>query len=96
MLYMYVFMYMYMYFMSSVVESGDHSQSLSIILSNRAACHFKNGDCRGCINDATRSIELVPVNLKSFVRRAQAYETMEKLVIVVRLLIYVHTFSLQI
>ncbi|XP_011402495.1 PREDICTED: sperm-associated antigen 1-like [Amphimedon queenslandica] len=59
-------------------ESGDHSQSLSIVLSNRAACHFKNGDCRGCINDATRSIELVPVNLKSFVRRAQAYETMEK------------------
>ena len=64
-----------------VLESSDHSQSLSIVLSNRAACHFKNGDCRGCINDATRSIELVPVNLKSFMRRAQAYETMEKLVI---------------
>jgi tetratricopeptide (TPR) repeat protein len=58
--------------------SGDHAHSIATILSNRAACHLKNGDCRSCIDDASRSIELLPINLKSFIRRGQAYETLEK------------------
>ena len=79
-------MYMYMSANSILVvitlmlfsESGDHSQSMATLLSNSAACHLKNGDCKSCINDSTRSISLFPINLKALMRRGSAYETMEK------------------
>ncbi len=56
----------------------DHISSLSVLLNNRAACHLKNGHSRGCIEDCTKSIQLVPSNIKALVRRAQAYEHSEK------------------
>ena len=49
-----------------------------MLLNNRAACHLKIGDCRGSVQDCTRSISLVPINIKALMRRAAAYETMEK------------------
>jgi len=59
-------------------EGKAHNHSLSMLLNNRAACHLKIGDCRGSVEDCTRSISLVPINIKALMRRATAYETMEK------------------
>lgn len=59
-------------------EDKSHIPNISTLLNNRAACHLKNGNSRGCIDDCSKSLELVPVNLKALIRRAQAYETMEK------------------
>lgn len=51
---------------------------MSVLLNNRAACHLKNGNSQACVTDCTQSLDLVPVNIKALVRRAQAYEFMEK------------------
>ena len=69
--------HMYSY---TLTASKAHIPNISTLLNNRAACHLKNGNIRGCIDDCTKSLELVPVNLKALLRRAQAYEAMEKLV----------------
>jgi hypothetical protein len=63
----------------TLTESKAHVPNISTLLNNRAACHLKNGNSRGCIDDCTKSLELVPVNLKALLRRAQAYESIEKL-----------------
>lgn len=59
----------------------DHTLSLSTMLNNRAACHLKNGNSQACISDCTQSLQLVPINVKALVRRAQAYEHLEKYVL---------------
>ncbi|XP_065063184.1 sperm-associated antigen 1-like [Rhopilema esculentum] len=53
-----------------------HEFSVAVLLSNRAMCSSKIGDCKGCIKDATESIKLSPT-AKAFLRRASAYETIE-------------------
>nr|XP_054102346.1 sperm-associated antigen 1 isoform X2 [Callithrix jacchus] len=56
-------------------ESAD---DLSILYSNRAACYLKEGNCRGCIQDCNRALELHPFSMKPLLRRAMAYETLEQ------------------
>ena len=62
------------------LAGSGHEDSLSTVYNNRAACHLKNGNSNACVNDCTKSLHLVPINIKALVRRAQAYEFMEKLV----------------
>ncbi|XP_027002948.2 mitochondrial import receptor subunit TOM34 [Tachysurus fulvidraco] len=60
-------------------KSGSKSQEdLCILYSNRAAAYLKDGNCSECIKDCSISLELVPFGIKSLLRRAAAYEAMEK------------------
>ncbi|XP_023619380.1 sperm-associated antigen 1 [Myotis lucifugus] len=58
-------------------RSGS-ADDLSVLYSNRAACHLKEGNCSGCIEDCNRALELHPFSVKPLLRRAMAYETLEK------------------
>uniref|UniRef100_A0A8C8S0Q8 Sperm-associated antigen 1 n=1 Tax=Pelusios castaneus TaxID=367368 RepID=A0A8C8S0Q8_9SAUR len=63
----------------NVINSGVQSQDdLSILYSNRAACYLKEGNCNDCIHDCDRALELHPFSLKPLLRRAMAYECMER------------------
>ncbi|XP_034372690.1 sperm-associated antigen 1 isoform X1 [Arvicanthis niloticus] len=55
-----------------------NADELSILHSNRAACYLKEGNCRGCIQDCDRALELHPFSVKPLLRRAMAYETLEQ------------------
>ncbi|XP_077599796.1 sperm-associated antigen 1A-like [Stigmatopora nigra] len=57
--------------------SGD-PEDLSILYSNRAACHLKVGNSPECIEDCTKALELQPFSLKALLRRAAAYESLER------------------
>eukprot|EP00106_Octopus_bimaculoides_P007571 XP_014775013.1 PREDICTED: sperm-associated antigen 1-like [Octopus bimaculoides] len=59
-------------------EPIDQTVNLSLIYSNRAACSLKMGQCRNSISDCTTSLQLVPFCVKPLLRRAAAYETLEK------------------
>ncbi|NWU91675.1 TOM34 protein, partial [Upupa epops] len=50
----------------------------SALLANRAACHLKDGACSLCIADCTGALELVPFAVKPLLRRAAAYEALER------------------
>ncbi|XP_062445149.1 mitochondrial import receptor subunit TOM34 [Rhea pennata] len=50
----------------------------SVLLSNRAACHLKDGACGLCVSDCSRALELVPFGIKPLLRRAAAYEALER------------------
>ncbi|KAM8775140.1 mitochondrial import receptor subunit TOM34 [Rhynchonycteris naso] len=50
----------------------------SVLYSNRAACHLKDGNCSDCIRDCTSALALVPFSMKPLLRRASAYEALEK------------------
>uniref|UniRef100_A0A3Q2D2E4 Sperm associated antigen 1 n=1 Tax=Cyprinodon variegatus TaxID=28743 RepID=A0A3Q2D2E4_CYPVA len=58
-------------------DSGD-PQDLCILYSNRAACYLKDGNSQDCIQDCTRALELQPFSLKPLLRRAMAYESLER------------------
>ncbi|XP_041648806.1 sperm-associated antigen 1-like isoform X1 [Cheilinus undulatus] len=60
-------------------DSGiDSPEDLCILYSNRAACYLKDGNCQDCIQDCTRALELQPFSLKPLLRRAMAYESLER------------------
>lgn len=60
-------------------ESGKKQpEDLSILYSNRAAAYLKDGNCAECVKDCNTSLELVPFNVKSLLRRAAAYEALER------------------
>ncbi|XP_035528441.1 sperm-associated antigen 1 [Morone saxatilis] len=60
-------------------DSGiDSPEDLSILYSNRAACYLKDGNSQDCIQDCTRALELQPFSLKPLLRRAMAYESLER------------------
>nr|XP_020494172.2 sperm-associated antigen 1 [Labrus bergylta] len=60
-------------------DSGiDSPEDLCILYSNRAACYLKDGNCQECIQDCTRALELQPFSLKPLLRRAMAYESLER------------------
>ncbi|XP_026698320.1 sperm-associated antigen 1 isoform X1 [Athene cunicularia] len=62
-----------------VTALGEQSpDDLSILYSNRAACYLKEGNCRDCIHDCNRALELQPFSLKPLLRRAMANESMER------------------
>lgn len=54
------------------------SEDLAILYSNRAASYLKEGNCTECVKDCTTSLELYPFNVKSLLRRAAAYEGLER------------------
>ncbi|XP_028317751.1 sperm-associated antigen 1A [Gouania willdenowi] len=60
-------------------EAGvDSPEDLSILYSNRAACYLKDGNSSDCIDDCTKALELQPFSLKPLLRRAMAYESLER------------------
>ncbi|XP_015711483.1 sperm-associated antigen 1 isoform X2 [Coturnix japonica] len=62
-----------------VISAGEQNpDDLSILYSNRAACYLKEGNCSDCIQDCNRALELQPFSLKPLLRRAMAYESMER------------------
>lgn len=50
----------------------------AILLSNRSACKMKMGDYAGCVEDCNHALALDPISAKPLLRRAVAYENMEK------------------
>ncbi|XP_031724442.1 sperm-associated antigen 1 [Anarrhichthys ocellatus] len=60
-------------------ESGiDSPEDLCTLYSNRAACYLKDGNSQECIQDCTRALEMQPFSLKPILRRAMAYESLER------------------
>ncbi|XP_056154008.1 sperm-associated antigen 1A [Lampris incognitus] len=60
-------------------DAGINSpEDLCILYSNRAACYLKDGNSMDCIQDCTRALELQPYALKPLLRRAMAYESLER------------------
>ncbi|XP_042636569.1 mitochondrial import receptor subunit TOM34 [Orycteropus afer afer] len=57
---------------------SSNPEEESVLYSNRAACHLKNGNCSDCIKDCTSALALVPFGIKPLLRRAAAYEALEK------------------
>ena len=51
----------------------------SVLFANRAACHAKLGSHDDVITDCTRALELDETYVKALVRRAAAYEALDKL-----------------
>ncbi|XP_068188381.1 sperm-associated antigen 1A [Antennarius striatus] len=56
----------------------DSPEDLCILYSNRAACYLKDGNSADCIQDCTKALELQPYSLKPLLRRAMAYESLER------------------
>lgn len=63
---------------SKLRTETDQEVNLSLMYSNRAACFLKTGDCQSTIADCTASLDLLPHSAKPLLRRASAYETMER------------------
>uniref|UniRef100_UPI0037E98A09 sperm-associated antigen 1A n=1 Tax=Semicossyphus pulcher TaxID=241346 RepID=UPI0037E98A09 len=60
-------------------EAGvDSPEDVCILYSNRAACYLKDGNSTDCIQDCTKALELQPYSLKPLLRRAMAYESLER------------------
>ncbi|KAJ7331979.1 hypothetical protein JRQ81_014159 [Phrynocephalus forsythii] len=60
-------------------NAGDvNAEEKSILYSNRAACYLKDGNCSLCIKDCSDALELVPFGIKPLLRRAAAYEALER------------------
>ncbi|CAL8286939.1 unnamed protein product [Merluccius merluccius] len=60
-------------------DSGiDSPEDLCILYSNRAACYLKDGNSQECIQDCSRALELQPFSLKPLLRRAMAYDSLER------------------
>ncbi|MBZ3890128.1 Mitochondrial import receptor subunit TOM34 [Sciurus carolinensis] len=60
------------------VRGSSDPEEESVLYSNRAACHLKDGNCTDCIKDCTSALALVPFSMKPLLRRASAYEALEK------------------
>ncbi|XP_005109510.2 sperm-associated antigen 1 isoform X2 [Aplysia californica] len=63
---------------SKLEKDQDQQVNISVLLSNRAACHLKTGNCSAAVSDCGQSLQLVPHSAKALLRRAAAYETLEK------------------
>ncbi|XP_034384847.1 sperm-associated antigen 1-like isoform X2 [Cyclopterus lumpus] len=60
-------------------DSGiDSPEDLCTLYSNRAACYLKDGNSQECIQDCTRALELQSFSLKPLLRRAMAYDSLER------------------
>ncbi|KAM3622497.1 uncharacterized protein V6R79_025806 [Siganus canaliculatus] len=59
-------------------KSGKNPEDLAILYSNRAASYLKDGNCAECVKDCNTSLELSAFNIKSLLRRAAAYEALER------------------
>ncbi len=56
-----------------------HSHSRAVFHSNRAACHIAVGHHERCVDDCTVAIDLDPRYVRALMRRAKAYEKLERL-----------------
>nr|XP_002122252.1 sperm-associated antigen 1 [Ciona intestinalis] len=56
----------------------DHSCNIALLYNNRAACHLKVGDDKACIADCNEVLILKGMDTKALIRRAYAFEHMEK------------------
>ncbi|KAL5007611.1 hypothetical protein ScPMuIL_016417 [Solemya velum] len=56
----------------------DQRVNLSLLYSNTAACELKIGNCTSSLNSCTEALELIPHSLKPLLRRASAYEALER------------------
>ncbi|GFO38019.1 sperm-associated antigen 1-like [Plakobranchus ocellatus] len=63
---------------SALEKETDQKVHLSVLLSNRAACHLKTGNCVEAVKDCKMSLQYVPHSLKPILRRAAAYEALER------------------
>lgn len=61
-----------------LTDGSSNAAGLSVLYSNRAACLMKLGDCQGCISDCDNALELCPNSPKPLLRRAMAFEALEK------------------
>lgn len=59
-------------------KSKGKQEDLAVLYSNRAAAYLKDGNCAECVKDCNMSLELFPFNVKSLLRRAAAYEALER------------------
>mmetsp|Transcript_30378 Transcript_30378/g.35846 ORF Transcript_30378/g.35846 Transcript_30378/m.35846 type:complete len:324 (+) Transcript_30378:42-1013(+) len=59
-------------------KSGNKGQTLIKALSNRAACYKQLSNFDATIEDTTTVIDMEPDNVKALVRRAQAFEAVER------------------
>ncbi|XP_007464844.1 PREDICTED: mitochondrial import receptor subunit TOM34 [Lipotes vexillifer] len=59
-------------------QGSSDPEKESVLYSNRAACHLKDGNCIDCIKDCTSALALVPFGMKPLLRRASAYEALEQ------------------
>lgn len=59
-------------------SSKKNPEDLGILYSNRAASYLKDGNCGECVKDCNMSLELFPFYVKSLLRRAAAYEALER------------------
>uniref|UniRef100_A0A8D0GDV2 Mitochondrial import receptor subunit TOM34 n=1 Tax=Sphenodon punctatus TaxID=8508 RepID=A0A8D0GDV2_SPHPU len=59
--------------------AGDrNAEEKSVLYSNRAACYLKDGNCSLCIKDCSVALDLIPFGIKPLLRRAAAYEALER------------------
>jgi len=64
---------------SALKREGKESSELAMkTLSNRAACYKQISNFDGTIEDCTGVLELDPENVKALIRRAQAFEAVER------------------
>uniref|UniRef100_A0A669F874 Translocase of outer mitochondrial membrane 34 n=1 Tax=Oreochromis niloticus TaxID=8128 RepID=A0A669F874_ORENI len=61
-----------------VTPCKRNPEDLAILYSNRAASYLKDGNCGECVKDCNMSLELSQFNVKSLLRRAAAYEALER------------------
>ncbi|CAH3162104.1 unnamed protein product [Pocillopora meandrina] len=52
--------------------------AMCALLCNRGSCMIKIGDCTSCINDCTSALEVSPGAFRPLLKRAEAYEILEK------------------
>ncbi|XP_061615502.1 sperm-associated antigen 1A isoform X3 [Phyllopteryx taeniolatus] len=56
----------------------SNPEDLCVLYTNRAACYLKDGNSADCIEDCTKALQLQPYHLKALLRRAMAYESLER------------------
>lgn len=61
------------------LDPNSHTESLAALLAERADCRSRTGNLKGCIEDATQSLEIKP-SAEAYMKRAMAYESLEKYV----------------
>ena len=57
---------------------ANYSHALATLYNNRAMCSLKSGNDKDCIANCSQVLELKPLDVKALIRRATAYEHMEK------------------
>uniref|UniRef100_A0A674J329 Translocase of outer mitochondrial membrane 34 n=1 Tax=Terrapene triunguis TaxID=2587831 RepID=A0A674J329_9SAUR len=62
----------------SLAFCSKNAEEASVLYSNRAACYLKDGNCSLCVKDCSVALDLVPFGIKPLLRRAAAYEALER------------------